>query len=433
MASFPQEQARMRCNQLRRGTRFVLCQVACFATCLIVVSFARADKEPADKARLEALWRTYFNSAILEVEASQNAPEVEAKKDRSHNALILLESALDTANRIDPDGPRPRMTVWLEYLTYYGIGEGETAEKVLKTSKAVDLKNFGADLLPVASALEGLGDTYINHADDQVYIKGNEYFGAFKCFQFDIGILTNAYGAYDTRLAMPTALFGLAQMRLGDFFYDQANEQKDEKARDSDRKSAEAYLQGAIQAYQGALQVWTKNHDQDMALSVSNQRYMVSQLEAKAAGNRNRESPIVASQAASDVEGPNDVNNVLSNTYEKLGDLYTLMKQDDKAQEQYKKAEAPLVSVLNTLDARWPNHPARAREQNMFAILYLRQKRYADAERLFRQALQTTEQSQGKDAADTKLFAENLVYCLKQEHRDSDAQSVAREYSVKAD
>jgi tetratricopeptide (TPR) repeat protein len=413
-------------NQSRHGNRIAFPWIASLTVAFLgLIAVARADTKS-----LDALWRTYFNAATLEIEASQNAAEMQVKKDRGHNALILLESALDVANRIDPDGPRPRMTIWLEYLNYYGIGEGETAEKVMKNSKPVELKNFGADLLPVASTLERLADTYLSHADDKVYNSGNEYFGAFKGFQFEMGILQNAYGADDIRLAIPTALFGLARMRLGHYFSVLADNQskEDGKERDENRKSAELYLQGAIQSYQRALDLWSKEREKDEILEANSQRYMVSGFVAQPTESYNHG---FFSATASDVKGPKDVQNLLSNTYEELGDLYTEMKQDEKARGQYKNAETPLLAVLKTIDAQWPNHPARAREQNMIAIVYLREKRYNEAEQLFRQALQITEQTDGRSASDTKTLAGNLAYCLRLEERNSDAQSIAQAYSVK--
>jgi tetratricopeptide (TPR) repeat protein len=156
---------------------------------------------------------------------------------------------------------------------------------------------------------------------------------------------------------------------------------------------------------------------------------MVSQDRASTSASGNTSS----SAGASETQDPNSVNILISNTYQKLGDLYSDMKQEDKAREQYKKAEAPLTLVFTGVEAKWPNHVEGAFDRNMLGVLYVKENRYSDAEQQFRIALKTFESSQGKTGENTKTLAENLAYALKLQHRDADAQAVAQQYSVKAD
>lgn len=397
--------------------------------CLVIVLAASGTLARADTKQSDALWRTYFNAGIVEIEDSQNASDDKIRQERAENAIILLRSALDVGNRIDPDGPRPRMATWLLYITYFKLGDADTAKKVFDASKGVDLKKFDAGLLPETDLLESLANTYFNHAEDKSNNYADAYFSGFKCMQWETAILENALPPDDPRLAMPKGLYGLAEMRLGFSYFDrfESGEKDKPEEKESNRKEAESDLVAAIQLFQQALQVWNKNSQQDAVLAANNLRYMVYHGEENTAANSHQ----APSGGENDIDGPNDVNVLLGETYQKLGDLYLDMKQEDKAQEQYKRAEAPWVTVLNAVRSKWPDHIQVAYNEDRLALLYVKEKRYSEAELLFRRALRSTEKGYGKSAADTKTLAENLIYTLQKEHQDAEAQQIAQSYSVK--
>ncbi|MBT9333229.1 tetratricopeptide repeat protein [Paracidobacterium acidisoli] len=385
-----------------------------------------ADTRPPD-----SLWRTYFEAAIDTIEASQDASEAATKLSLDQNAVVLLQSALDVANRIDPDGPRPRITNWLIYITYYELNRGEEAEKLIANSKAVALKLYKADLMPVAKKLDQLGNTYLNHdTDTKNYNTLNENFAAYKCYQAEVGILMNTYGESDVQLATPTSSMAIAEMRLGTGYMAEAADQpKDKEAdRKSNEKSADLYLTDAIQQYKNALAMWAESSRQNEVLRVNSQRYMVSRFELPAAASRDPG----ATAGGGGIEGPNNITSLLSDTEVDLGDLYVATDQKDKAQKQYQEAAEVLSSVLTTYQADWPNHPNIAFAQNRLGLIYLKENRYPDAEKEFRVALQATEQSVGKSAANTKTLAQNLGYTLRLEHREAEAKVIDDQYGVKS-
>lgn len=387
---------------------------------------ARGQGPPAD-----ALWRTYFNAAVVEIEASQGASDEAIRKQRNQNAILLLKSALDVADRVDPGGPRPRMSSWLLYFIYNESGESETAEKILAASKQLDLKKFGAELITEAATIDQLANTYLDHSKDEGHVEVIGVFAAYNCVKWEVGISMNAYHPGDVQLAKPIALYALTEMRLGNIYHELAGDDSKEgkEQRQSRLDTAVSYLTASIADFKAALDVWEKNRQQEETLAANSERYMVSQggVNASFGGNTS------AGAGANETQDPNSVQLLVSNTYRTLGDLYAETKDTAKAQEAYKNAEAPLNTVLKAVEARWPHHVDGAYDQNLLGLLYLRENRYTEAESEFRTSLETIELSKGKSAEDTKTLAGNLAYTLKRENRAADAERVARQYSVKVE
>ncbi len=375
----------------------------------------------------DTLWRMYFNAAIAELQDSQNATDDAVRKSRQQDAVILLQSALPVGNRIDPGGPRPRMTSWLLYFVYFELGDGDSAVKILKASQGVNLDKFGADLLPVAKPLDSLATTYIDHNGDKAFDSSSEYFTAYKCLQFETAILANAYPADDIRLALPTATYGFTQMHLGSIYFATAKNSSKAKDRDSNMDAAEVYLKNSIDSYSTALKIWAKNQQQEAKLTADGQRYMVSSLEASSSAKNHNESGV----GVSDLQDPNTVSILLSEAYQQLGDLYTANKQPDKAKAQFKNAEAPLETSLKAFQEIWPQHQDVANSQYRLALLYTEENRYQEADRLMCDALQITRQNEGAHGTDTTFLEQQIASSLKTQGLSYDAHAVAQACSAK--
>ena len=83
-------------------------------------------------------------------------------------------------------------------------------------------------------------------------------------------------------------------------------------------------------------------------------------------------------------------------------------------------------SIMVTAMAYGPEHPDVAQALNNLAVLYTRQGRNADAERLFKQSVTTYEKTLGPNHPDLADVLDNLAGLFRDEGRTADAQQILK-------
>jgi len=79
-------------------------------------------------------------------------------------------------------------------------------------------------------------------------------------------------------------------------------------------------------------------------------------------------------------------------------------------------------AIVVTEKAYGPDHPDIAQAQNNLATLYARQRRNAEAERLYKQSIVTFEKTLGPDHPDLVDILNNLASFYRDQGRYADAQ-----------
>jgi tetratricopeptide (TPR) repeat protein len=100
-----------------------------------------------------------------------------------------------------------------------------------------------------------------------------------------------------------------------------------------------------------------------------------------------------------------------------LGRLYMAQEHFDKAEEQFKKG-----IEFGNHELPGKDHPVTLRNINDLAVLYTKQKKYEDAERLFHDVLERRKLKLGDDHPDTLESKNDLALLYKERGRYEESE-----------
>ena len=347
--------------------------LAALLIALVAVLPSRADTKSA-----LTLWNDYVDAAATAI-----------RETNYTNALVLLKSALQTAEELPPEDPRRTFTRQIMWFVYREMGQDDEASKVLSTATRLDVSKFDASLAPFSNTLDRLANTFYERYDSKK--KGDpHYVLSERCLLLESAIRQRALPKSDTRTASTLGFFGLVLMK-------------------------QYKLEDAAKRFEEALDLWEAQAKRVAGLGES--RISLFQVEASDMEGRG-DNPIVSAI-------------LLARTYRWMGDDLKEKKETQKSAEMYQKAERRYKDVLQAWEAAWPIHRNTARASGELGTLYLAQERYALAEPALRKSLAMFEAVEGPDGTDLPYFAGELAKVLRKNNHASEADAIERRFKVK--
>jgi len=329
-------------------------------------------------------WQTLM-SAAAEANVSDDFVTAEA----------LLNAALEVAQQVDPQGPRPVLSRLMLQLVYADLNKMEMSQRL--GSLRLDVSTFDPTLLTFATTLNRLANKYydrwktlpIQIDSEEIRNKKSLLLAeAERCMLLKWAIQNKLLPETGAALASTIGFHGLVFEKQGK-------------------------LADAIAKYEAAIKIWNEVEERDKRLIVSSQFSLFAER---------------TSRGAEQTDDPLAVKLLLARAYMWDGENQLEKKKHEEAAAAFKRAEPLFLDLTQLVERHWPTHPRTANNYSYLGSLYFLQRRYADSVAAYHKSLGIYEAQEGRKSENVRYIVGRLAKVLRSDNRESEAAELEARY-----